>query len=62
MTQVWPDSGDGPVPTTVSVICRPDAVVVVMVRSDVCAVAEVGALKAMRLVSAEQRAKLFAPE
>jgi hypothetical protein len=27
MTQVWPDFGEAPVPTLLSMICKPDAVV-----------------------------------
>jgi hypothetical protein len=27
MTQIWPGFGDAPVPTVVSMICRPDGVV-----------------------------------
>jgi hypothetical protein len=27
MTQVWPDFGDAPVPTLLSMICKPEAVV-----------------------------------
>jgi hypothetical protein len=29
MTQIWPGFGDAPVPTALSVICRPEAVVMV---------------------------------
>src|SRR5450631_1548426 len=29
MTQVWPGFGDAPVPTVLSVICRPEAVVMI---------------------------------
>jgi len=27
MTQVWPDFGEAPVPTLLSIICKPEAVV-----------------------------------
>src|ERR1700744_4545950 len=27
MTQIWPGCGEGPVPTTVSMICKPEGVV-----------------------------------
>jgi hypothetical protein len=27
MTQIWPDFGDAPVPTLLSMICKPEAVV-----------------------------------
>src|SRR5882757_9982134 len=27
MTQIWPDFGDAPVPTLLSVVCKPEAVV-----------------------------------
>src|ERR1700704_4382310 len=29
MTQIWPDLGVAPVPTVLSIICKPDAVVMV---------------------------------
>ena len=29
MTQIWPGFGDAPVPTVVSMICKPEAVVMV---------------------------------
>jgi hypothetical protein len=42
MTQVWPGFGDAPVPTVVSVICKPEGVV--MVFPAVWATAMVGTL------------------
>jgi hypothetical protein len=46
MTQVWPVCGDAPVPTWVSMICKPDAVVV-MGFPALCAVAGVGLSRVM---------------
>src|ERR1700724_223325 len=55
MTQIWPGAGVAPVPILLSVICKPDCVV--MVFPTACAVAEVGAPAAKMPANAIAKAK-----